>query len=241
MGMASPSRTLQLLEQAGPPALLVSLPANDLDLARAAVAGGAQGLKMHLHIRHAAAGRQFGDLAAEGPVIEQVLALGVPVGVVPGDQTAMATLEEFAGLAALGVDYCDLYRSAFPDWLAEGAPLPLMAAAGPEDMRDPARLRSLAEMPGIAMVEASIIPHEGYGQPLSPADLSDYTELVKVLAEVRRPVIVPTQRAIRPEELNALAATGIRGLLIGAIVTGTAPAGIEQATRRYRQALERLG
>jgi hypothetical protein len=69
------------------------------------------------------------------------------------------------------------------------------------------------------------------------ADLAAYRDLHDT---VDVPIIVPTQRAIRPEEATIL--TGecrIEGLMIGAIVTGRTAGEIERAVARYRTALGR--
>jgi hypothetical protein len=238
--MPPPCRSLELLRQPRPPRLLVSLPANDLDLAKAAVAGGAEALKVHLNIAHAAAGVHFGSLVEEAAAIQSIVDLGPPVGVVPGDAQKMASPQDLARLAEMGVDFCDVYLAAMPAWLLAQAPLGIMAAVGAADMPRLDRVRSLADVPGLQMIEASIIPHEGYGAALSVGDLSDYTTLVGLMRPVARPVIVPTQRRVTLEDLEPLAATGIAGLLIGAIVTGKEPAALEAATRRYREALAHL-
>lgn len=232
-------RTWELLVQPGPPRLFVSLPANDPELARAAVAGGAQGLKVHLNIRHAAGGTQFGSFAEEANAISQIVELGLPVGVVLGDARRMASADDVKHLAEIGVDFCDVYVDAMPAWLLQTPPLGIMVAVGADDMLRPDRLQSLATLPAIQMIEASIIPHEGYGHPLSVADLADYTTVTRVIP-VERPTIVPTQRAITPDDLGPLATTGIRGLLIGAIVTGKDVSTIAAATQQYRRSLEQL-
>lgn len=229
-------RTLQMLNEPGPPKLLVSLPANDVDLAKAALAGGAAGLKAHINITHAAADVHFGSLAEEAATISEIVALGLPVGIVPGDGGKMIEPTELPRLAELGLDFCDVYLSAMPAWLLDSPPLGIMAAVGTGDML-PERLASLAALSGVDMIEASIIPHDGYGHPLSVGDLCDYTTAVRTFSPVRRPVMVPTQRRILPEDLPALANTGIRALLIGAIVTGKDAAGIEKATRVYAEKL----
>lgn len=233
-------QTLSRLQASGRPRLLVSLPANDLELAQAAADNGAEGLKVHLNMRHAAAGKAFGSLSQEAPVLEQIVALGLPVGVVPGDDTAMIGEGEVARLADLGLDFVDVYAGAFPVWLAAAArgKLGVMAAIGAADHQCQLRLDGLSRCPAVQMIEASIIPHEGYGSPLSMADLADYTALARQMQSQDKPVIVPTQRHIRADEVGLLAQTGIRGLLIGAIVTGTEPAALAAATRRYRAALE---
>jgi hypothetical protein len=229
-----------MLKEPGAPKLLVSLPANDLELAKAAVDGGAQGLKVHLNITHAAAGVHFGSLEEEAATIEAIVGLGLPVGVVPGDQSAMIAREELPRLADLGVDFCDVYLGAMPAWMLAAPPLGIMVALGAADLLLPERLASVGALPAVEMVEASVIAHEGYGAALSAADLCDYTTVVRGATAAGRPVIVPTQRRILPEDLPALAATGISGLLIGAIVTGKEAESIRQATARYAAAQRAL-
>src|SRR5574340_421796 len=87
------------------PALIVSLPANSPELAGAAAEGGADALKVHLHVRHEASGTRFGDLAAERANLEGILATELPVGVVPGAGDDRPTPEEMRELAAMGVDF----------------------------------------------------------------------------------------------------------------------------------------
>ncbi|MCE5237112.1 hypothetical protein LLH23_01295 [bacterium] len=228
-------RTLELLQRAGPPALLVSLPANDPELARAARDGGAEGLKVHINITHAAAGVKFGSLDEEATALAEIVALGLPVGIVPGDFDTMASSDDVRRLEELGLDFLDVYLGAMPVWMLRQENLPVMAALGAEDVRRPGRIEALATLPGVQMVEASIIEHSGYGKPLSVSDLCDYTDVARACGG--RPVVVPTQRRIMPEDIPALTATGIRGLLIGAIVTGAGAQTLEAATRRYRGAL----
>lgn len=236
----SDCRTLNLMQRSGPPALLVSLPANDVDLAMAARDAGAQGLKVHINIQHAAAGVQFGSLAEERAAIERIVALGMPVGIVPGDASRMASQEELARLPEVGLDFMDVYLQAMPACLLHDPVLPLMAAVGSADMLQVERLKSVNGLPTIQMIEASIIPHDGYGNPLSASDLADYTTLMRLLGDRGLPVMVPTQRRIALADLPALAATGVRALLIGAIVTGHTAPEISAVTRQYREALDRL-
>src|SRR3712207_2114021 len=85
--------------------LLVSLPRNDVQLAQAAVRGGAQGLKVHINVHHYASGTHFGSLKEERDNLERIMeaAGDIPVGIVPGG-TPFATPDDFAALAQLGID-----------------------------------------------------------------------------------------------------------------------------------------
>ena len=66
--------------------LVVSLPANDLDLARAALDAGAQAIKVHCNVWHRASGHTFGTYAENREFLRQLITLcgEVPVGLVPG-------------------------------------------------------------------------------------------------------------------------------------------------------------
>jgi hypothetical protein len=214
------------------PRLIVSLPANSPELARAAAAGGADALKVHLHVRHDASGTQFGNLAEERANLEQILALGLPTGIVPGAGDRLPTPEEMQALAEMGLDFFDFYTHDTPAWLV-GFPGMTRAVA----ISSPAQCDQLADLEamGFELLEAALIPHEGYGKPLSVADLVAYRQVRRATS---LPLIVPTQRAIRPEEVSLLfRETGINALMIGAIVTGREPASLQAATARFAAAI----
>ncbi len=223
-------RFLSLLAER--PRLIVSLPANSPELARAAADGGAEALKVHLHVRHDASGTQFGNLAEERASLEQILALGLPTGIVPGAGDHLPTPEEMRELATLGLDFFDFYAHDTPAWVvrSEGMTraVAINSAAQCEQLGD-------LEALGFELIEAAIVPHEGYGKPLSVADLVAYRQVRRATA---LPIIVPTQRAIRPEEAPILLReTGINALMIGAIVTGREPVFLRAATERFAAAM----
>jgi hypothetical protein len=223
-------RLLSLLAEA--PRLLVSLPENSPQLARAAADGGADALKVHIHVHHEASGTKFGDLVQERASLEKILALGLPTGVVPGAGDDVASPDEIAELAAMGLDFFDLYARDMPAWLAsfEG----MTRAVALQGSADAAALGDFEAL-GFEMIEAAVIPHEGYGHPLSVADLAAYRQIRRATA---LPIIVPTQRAIKPEEVAVLVGTvGVNAVMIGAIVTGREPDSLRAATQRFAAAL----
>jgi len=214
------------------PQLIMSLPANDPALARAAMNGGADILKIHLRVTHAASGTHFGTLREEREPIARILDLFPgPVGIVAGAEDP-ATPEEMTALAEMGIDFFDLYLSQMPAWMWR---VTGMARAVALESAYTIYQALALENLGADLIEAAIIPHEGYGKPLTMIDLAAYRELHDT---VDLPIIVPTQRAIRPEEATLITGTcGIEGLMIGAIVTGKTPAEIETAVRRFKTAL----
>lgn len=215
--------------------LLVSLPRNDAALATAAIRGGAHGLKIHINVEHFASGTRFGSFAEEKASIAAILdAAGeASVGIVPGG-SPFATEADFAALAQLGVDYFDAYPADAPAWTLTQSHLGRMLAAF--EGAPPTLMAGLVKA-GMQMCEASIVNHDHYGTPLNTADIGRYAELTSHLPV---PVIVPSQKHVVPADIPALAASGVRGLLIGAIVTGKEAASIESATRAFAAAIDAL-
>lgn len=212
--------------------LMVSLPRNDVELAQAAIRGGAQGLKIHLNVHHHASGTRFGSFDEERENITRILEVAgdAPVGVVPGGDP-FATVEEFKALAEMGVDFFDAYPGDAPAWSLTQSHLGVMLAAFETGTMH--TMQALQQM-GMQMCEASVVNQSKYGTPLDALDLARYRELFEAL---HTPIIVPSQKKITPADLPALKRTGVRGLLIGAVVTGRDAEGIEAATRAFRDAM----
>ena len=211
--------------------LLVSLPRNDVELARAALRGGAQGLKVHVNVEHFASGTRFGSWEQERETLAQIVAIaqaeGANVGVVPGAGGEFASPADFRGLAQIGIDYFDAYPSDCPAWALAQTDLDVMMAAfHGYDLSEFAGLEAL----GMTLCEASILGHDDYGKSLTAGDVAKYAALVKALTV---PVIVPSQKKIEPGDVAALRKCGARGLLIGAIVAGREADSIEAAARAF--------
>jgi putative N-acetylmannosamine-6-phosphate epimerase len=214
--------------------LLVSLPRNDVRLAEAAIRGGAQGLKIHLNVEHHASGTKFGSWEEEQENIARIVeAAGeVPVGIVPGG-SPFATQSEFKAMSEAGIDFFDAYPADAPAWTLEQKDLNVMLAAfAGGTVEEVGALEQL----GMEMCEASIVAQSDYGRELTALDLARYMDLSFFLDEA--PIIVPSQKQIRPNEVPALQKTGVKGVLIGAIVTGREPDTLEAATRAFRDAAE---
>ena len=73
--------------------LVVSLPANDLNLAKAALEGGADAVKVHCNVWHRASGHTFGTFEENKDFLKDLISLcgDVPVGLVPGTSEAFIT------------------------------------------------------------------------------------------------------------------------------------------------------
>jgi hypothetical protein len=223
-----------LLEDKKKFALVVSLPANREELAAAAIEGGADAIKVHLNVEHRASKTKFGSFKDERKRIEAIVKLAgrkVAVGVMPG-AARIASVTELDELSGMGLEFVDCYVHDYPaSHLGHHGKLRTMLALGHEYRFE--EVRGMGAL-GVEAVEASIVDPKGYGQPLMTADLMAYRAIA---AATKLPVVVPTQRAIRPDEVPLLAWAGAHGVIIGAIVTGKKADGVRAATRAFRESI----
>jgi len=226
-------RALRVFEKKKMP-LIASLPGNSVELAKAAAAGGADMLKVHMNVCHAASGTRFGTFAEERPRIEAILAaVDIPVGVMPGAAETPA-LDEMRELERMGIAFFDIYASDMPaDYLCLKKMSPMAALGAGWRPWEPESVDAL----GIKLLEASVVPHEEYGRRLALSDLAAYSYIAKKFGG---DVIVPTQKAIEPEETSLLYEAGVRGLMIGKIVAGDTPSSFEAAAARFAKAVSEI-
>ena len=225
------NRYLELLS-ASRPALIMSLPHNDPALCRAAFEAGSDAVKVHINVAHRASGTYFGPLSEEGAALREMLSAAPgPMGLVPGASWEAA--ERDGGEAArMGFAFFSMYAHQMPATLPKGAAW-MVACDGSYSLDEIAAMERM----GADVVEASIMPGAEYGQPLCMRDLLKYASIA---AHTTLPVVVPSQRCIRPEEVSALVQTGIRGIMIGAVVTGHTEEGIRRSVEAFRNAIDRM-
>ncbi len=227
-------RLQRMLKTHDTPVLVVSLPRNEVQFAEAAQTGGADAVKVHINVHHHASGTVFGSLQEESEALEAIVQVGLPVGIVPGAEAAMASPEDMQKLDEMGIDFFDAYVHQMPAAMLQmETQMSRMIALGYRQRQADFSLGPCAAW--CDLIEASTIEPDGYGQPLTVADLCDYAALCTAYPDI--PVLVPTQRRITPDELPILANCGIRGIIIGAVVTGDEPATVKQTTRRFADVL----
>ncbi len=208
--------------------VLVSLPKNDIELAKAAIRGGAAGVKVHLNAHHRASGSVFGTFQEELPFLKELSTLGVPLAIMVG-QEVVPTLPEMNQLGALGFQGFNLYLHHLQPWLLEAPLRPILALPHAWTEEDMTKLLSVKD----AWIEASIVDPSDYGKPLTEEDLTQYQEIV---SRSKRPVIVPSQKKVTVEDVSRLKKAGVSALLVGVIVTGSTPETMEASVRSLVEA-----
>lgn len=215
--------------------LLVSLPKHGVDWGLAAQDNGADAVKVHTSLSHPASGVAFPSLEQEAPTFEAMRkVLSIPMGVVPGVGVDLEK-PEMDRMVELGFDFFDAFISQItPLIMLEKRIAPMLCILPDHTVEEAAAASSL---PRVVCMEADIVRHEGYGKRASLEDIVRYKILSKALST---PLVVPTQRALLPDEVSLLAEVGAGSLMIGAVVTGMSVEGVAKATRAFRAAIDQL-
>ncbi|SFA76023.1 hypothetical protein SAMN04488072_101437 [Lentibacillus halodurans] len=211
--------------------LIVSLPSNDIETAKAAIAGGADALKIHLNVEHRASGNTFGSLKDNLAFFEQLVKeFNGPLGIVPGGNLENINKDELKSLEKLGFDYYSVYMKHMPSFMLD-LELEKTVAGDSSYSIDTLKAMNCSAMDAF---EASIVPGEKYGTALNFEDLLNYRLIVDALDI---PVIVPSQRKITSSDIPHLKSTGVKALMIGAVVTGDDVKSIEEATKTLKKSI----
>jgi hypothetical protein len=223
--------------------LIVSLPRNEVELAVAAARNGATAIKVHMNVEHRANGTLFGGFAAEAETVRAIMrAVEIPVGLMPGaDPACLPSNIELEQLAADGLSFLDIYSHHMPLRFIDLSLKLVVAFSQFDGFVEPMFFQThMTWPPGegrnrIWMAEASICKPEDYGTAFT---WHDFRRLRIMQEYVDCPLLVPTQKAISPEDAQWLKRVDAGGLMIGAIVTGNTADSIGAATAAYRRALD---
>ncbi|MGF9700187.1 hypothetical protein [Paenibacillus sp. MABNR03] len=215
--------------------LVVSLPANDTALAKAAIEEGADALKVHYNVGHRASGNHFGPLDEYIDTFREIRSQFTgPLGVVPSGSIDGTRQEDVGKLSGLGFDFYSIYAHHLPSFML--GELGLDKTFAINEHYDPSLIREAAHY-GFTALEASIVPGEEYGTPLSFSDVLRYRRLVM---QAQLPVLIPSQRRLVQEDVRVLHDTGIKAIMLGAVVTGKTEEELRKAVNGFRNAMDRL-
>ena len=214
--------------------LIISLPANDVEMAKIAIDSGADVVKCHINITHAS-GREFGTLGENRDVFEKILELGVPLGLVPGAQQAMITEPEVDEAREMGIAFLNADISAARPYLTKPGLEFVPSVGGDQAERLSSWLPMLNAYPG-TWIEASAVGIEGHAKPVR---LQDLLGLRHMGQSVDRRIIVPTVRAMETRDVPYLFdIPEVWALMAGVFVVGNTPESLAAATKSFRLAID---
>jgi hypothetical protein len=204
--------------------LIVELPKNDLEHAEAAVKGGADAIQLSV-----------ADLAAEKDGLIRILrSVKLPVGLMLKGKR-LPGQAELRSVLKTGFDFVNISRDNLPDYFKDLKGVAKILGLGNRFTID--LVLGIGEH-GVDAVDAAIMPSSECGKNLIVGDLQNY---ISIVISAGIPVIIPTQRAIKPSEVAIIADTEARGLLLTPVVLGTTVKHVQDNVREFRVAVDDLG
>lgn len=214
--------------------LIVSLPSNDLRLAEAAVMSGADAIKVHINVEHRASKNCFKSLKEELNVLREIMKLcksnNLPLGIVAGGSDNIP-MEEIDGIIEEGFAFISLYdKHMNPSVLTKD--IYKMVAIDYEYRLE--WIKACDSLP-IDVLECSIMEPSTYGRPLTVRELLQYQS---IRHSTIKPIVIPTQRKITPEQAGILQEMGLNAIMVGAIVTGKDEDSLYNSVCEFRKAID---
>lgn len=218
-----------------PMTLIVSLPVNNLELAKLAWENGADFIKVHTNVFHNASKGQFGTFDEQLPFLTELLKTSpVPVGIVPAQNPGDAE-KVIEKIVTMGFDFISLYGQHYPTIGCFRNDINSFFAI--DDSYSLEEIKNLVNNGFIDILECSFVPHDEYGTRFNARDLSKLATLAKLSV----PLVLPSQRKVLPEDVPYLHKVGVQGLMIGAIVTGKDKETFGTMVKSFREAIDKLG
>ena len=212
------SRLVSLLSKE-PLTLIVKLPENTVEMAKAAEASGASAICIN-----------YTD--DKDMIREMIGSVSIPMGMSLDEN--ILTEEEMKDFKKLGFDFMDIPSNDAPDHLLKMGGFGRILALDPDFSE--IDLTRLSDRP-IDGLDAAVIMPEDWGNDLNVGDLQQY---ITIAMSTTLPVIVPAQKSIRASEVPIIWDTGAKGLMIGESITGDTVASLKAVIKEYRSAIESI-
>ncbi|WP_291651246.1 hypothetical protein [Clostridium sp.] len=214
--------------------LIVSLPENSVELAKVALSAGADVLKIHINVEHRASKTRFGSLAEELETIKKIVSLckeyNKPIGIVAGGHNKIP-MTEIKAIIDEGFNFISLYDKHMNPLIFNEDIYKMVAI---DDNYKLEYVKAYDELP-IDVLECSIMNPDTYGDELTVREILQYKSVRNATS---KPIVIPTQRRITPEQALILQGMGINGIMIGAIVTGKTRDSIYDTTLKFRKTID---
>lgn len=216
-------------------AIISNLYTNSAQLALASEEGGADAIELNLNLEESGTGVRYGTIDLEEHAISEVIgSVKVPVGIRIGD-TPMIRREEWEKIVSTGIDYVKMMAHHMPSYVYNDERICKIISVGSGYVLE--QVEILAHDGRIGAIEAAIISPQVFRLPLTLLDITTYALITR---RASKPVIVPTQKYIEPNDLRILKKIGIEGLVINYTITGTEPLNYTEILHEYKKVAEEL-
>ncbi len=215
--------------------LIASLPENSYELAKIAWEAGVDAVKVHVNVYHNASKNQFSSLKESKELLARIIKdCPVPVGVVAGSDPLYSE-QIMDELIEMGFDFVSLFahHTSASFYLRDDINnfLSINSSYSFEE------IKYISNSFFADILELSIIDKEDYGQRLNARDLAKYEYIASL---TQSPTVVPSQKLIYASDIPVLYRTGIKGVMLGAVVFGKKPEVIKETIQDFRREIDKL-
>ncbi|MBO1001902.1 hypothetical protein [Pseudogracilibacillus auburnensis] len=216
--------------------IIVSLPENRVDLAKAAIDAGADALKFHINVNHRASGNEFKNVDHYIDVFTEIRELyDGPLGLVLSDDVNKVNQLDLKKLKNIGFTYFSLYAKDITSKLLLQKELEQTVAV--DDLFQPDHVKAIEHF-DMKAVELSVVKKEDYGKPLNFEDITLYRNYRE---KTDLPIIIPSQKRLVPEDLDILHQIGVQSVMLGAVTIGTTEKSIYETVYAFTQHASHVG
>lgn len=223
----------EIFSSAGEKFLLIGdLHINSPEFAIASEESGADAVLLHLN-QDAHGGARFGGWEIEEQSIKDTFSvLKIPAGISIGDNRLLLTTD-WEAVVNVGFSFVNMFAHHLPTFIWDDNRVPKMISIGPGYLFE--QVKSIAEQPGTLALTASMTPNQFVGLPLT---LLDLTTLGLICKLSQKPVLLPTQRSIRPEDIPSIRQHGSKGLILSSVVYGESSNGCREQVSLFRKQIQ---
>lgn len=218
--------------------LIIGSPAtNDYEVVKAFIDGGIDIVKLHLNMVHPVSKKKIGSFDEQK---DKILSLvneypNILWGLVAGNiLTNPKDFEEidFLELSAY-FDFIDLFYSSYTlHYLS----MKIDKMVAIDRLLSESELRFLGKYKFFS-IEAAIVPKNFYGLPLTLEDIINYRTLIE-LTDI--PVFIPTQKLIKPSDIDFLYSIGAKGIVLGQVATSFNIETIKKTVNTFMKKINKL-
>ncbi|MFA5839788.1 MAG: hypothetical protein WC890_03915 [Candidatus Margulisiibacteriota bacterium] len=209
--------------------LIVALPENNLEMAEAAFAAGADALQLPINMH------EFNTMEQERDTLAKILKIvEAPVGINIGNDKDLHE-SEIKEIEKLGFDFVNIGAEHLSPTVLKSKKVSKVLALNSRYTLD--ELIELSQTTFSAL-DAAIVSSSDPETDLVVGDLQNY---ISIILSANVPVIIPTQRHIRPSEVAIIADTGAKGIMLTKTVLGTTNKHIADVVGKFRLAIDELG
>lgn len=201
---------------------------NSKELAIACEEAGVDSILFHLN-QDLVGGIRFAGLEIEEDSIRDALSvLKVPTGIAIGDSRALQ-VDDWEAIARMGFSFVNMYAHQLPIFVWDDPRIAKVVSIGPGYILE--QVKALSELDSVSAIVAALTPNQGIGQPFTMLDGTTLKLITKLSC---KSVFLPTQRKIRPQDLNSIRKMGCNGLLLTTTVYGETLQSCRDKISRYR-------